>query len=175
MENNGRRLGWIAIAIGVVALVVALGGRWRESRMAGFEHYDRGPIGYGQQWEGPQGQFPPNDGESRGQFGPRDGFGPGADFGPRGDFGRGHHMGPWAHCPGFLFLPFMIFGGLFKLALVAGLILLVLKLSGRGRNWRGPRGRWGRGGPGGPGGHEGHDHPQASQRPEPYTGETTNL
>ena len=147
MENNGRRLGWIAIAIGVVALIVALGGRGRESRMGEFGRYDRGPAGYGQQWEGPQGQSLPSGDEPRGQFGPRDGFGPGAEFGPRGGFGRGHHMGPWAHGPGFLFLPFMIFGGLFKLALVAGLILLVLKLSGRGRNWRGPRGPWGRGGP----------------------------
>ena len=171
MDGN-RRLGWIAIAIGVVALVVAVSGRGHNERFAGYGEpwHDRG--GYGQTMDGR-----PGDGSfERGQppFAQgRDGFGPGrGDFGPR-------------HVPRF-FLPFMILGGLFKLALLALAGFLIFQLIRRRRNGRGgpPFGRGGHGWP-----HESHgpDQPNAPQAgtptaaphnrpgPESYTGDTTNL
>jgi hypothetical protein len=132
MDN--RKLGWIAIALGVVALVVALGGR---SRSMGW--YNGGPQGgFGprmmqqapqgpQQWQAPQAPQAPQ--------GPQQGFGPGDRFGyqqgghgPRG-FGNHHGFG------GFFFFPLMMIGGLVRLALFALLIILVARwFFGRRRN-----------------------------------------
>jgi hypothetical protein len=127
MDN--RKLGWIAIGLGVLALVFALGGR---SRSQGW--YNNGPqFGYGppaaapqapgaQQWQpGPQGSGPqqwasPREAWKDGRHGA---FGPG---GPR-------HFGGW------FFFPFMLIGGLFRLALFGLLILLAVRwFRGRGRN-----------------------------------------
>ena len=184
MDGN-RRLGWIAIAIGSVALVVALMSFGRESRFAAREDgwQDRGSYGQSQSERpgdgfGRGGNAARGDEEARGQgpFGPeRDGFAGRGEFGPR-------------HSPfGLLFLPFLLFGGLLKLALIGGLIFLVLRLLSRGRRGGpgGPFGPFGRGGPGGHGWPHEHDHPhtpatppaapQNRPGPEPYTGETTNL
>lgn len=179
MDGN-RRLGWIAIAIGVVALVVAVSGRGRDGRFAGNDHGWQDHGGYGQL----QGQ--PADGFGRGdQQGGQPPFGPGRDeFGPgRGEFGPGRGAFGPRHSPfGFFLLPFMLLGGLFKLALVGMAVFLVAQLVRRGR-------RGGPGGPGGPFGRRGHNWPHGPQQtdapatppaphrpgPETYTGETTNL
>src|SRR5690349_22437462 len=112
MDN--RKLGWIAIALGVVALMVALGGR---ARPMGW--YNNGP----QQWSGPAGRFPQgpqgNFGPQQGagpQQGPQDNFGPQqgpqGNFGPRqwngprGGYGDEHGMKGRGH--GFFFFPFML-------------------------------------------------------------------
>jgi hypothetical protein len=136
MDN--RKLGWIAIGLGVLALVFAVGGR---SRSQGW--YNDGPRFNGpmtgvpqgpgaQQWQpGPQGQAP-----QAGPQGQAPQVGPQGDFGPRqwgrpdgwrdnhrGGFGPGgpHHFGGW------FFLPFKIIGGLFRLALFGLLILLAVQ------------------------------------------------
>src|SRR6266508_3762455 len=64
-----------------------------------------------------------------------------APSGPQGQFGPKN----FGHRP-FFFLPFMIFGGLFRLLLVGLLIWLGLRLI-TGRGFGGPwgRGRWGHG------------------------------
>jgi len=139
MDN--RKLGWIAIALGVVALVVALGGR---ARPMGWYNY--GPqYGYGppamapqapqapqapgpQQWNTPQG--PGQQAGPQQWAGPRGdrGFGPGG-HGPRG-FGGPRHFG-W-------FFPFMLIGGLFRFALFALLIALVARWFFRRRGHQDP-------------------------------------
>lgn len=186
MEGNGsRKLSWIAIALGGLALFVALSGRMeaRGGRFSGPQGYNRpsafqaapvAPVAPDQ--VGPQGQFDP-----RGQFGPRGGFGPrdqagpGGQFGPRGGFEGQMRGGPRHGFPFFL-LPFMLFGGLIKLAFVALLVVLGLRLI------RGGRGPWGRGGGRGPWGH-GPDSPPNDQPPPsrpgpeqpPYTGDTQQM
>jgi hypothetical protein len=155
MEGNGRRLGWIAIALGAVALVVALGGR-AQQRWQGYyappsvavqpaAPEQQAPIGpkgdFRQQAPvGPQGDAVPRD---MGRFDQDRRGGPG--FAGPGHFGRGH----------FFFLPFMLIGGLFKLVLFGLLIWLGLKLL-RGR--RGPGGYWHR--------HEHGDQPHQHGGPE---------
>ena len=149
MEGNGRRLAWVAIALSVIALIVSVGGRaqsrwqvYNESR--GYYAAPSDPRGqFGQQ--GPQGQFGQQGPQGQfGQQGPQDQFGRRGQFGPRGPQDQ---FGPkdFGHRP-FFFLPFMIFGGLFKLLLVGLLIWLGLRLI-TGRGFGGPwgRGRWGHG------------------------------
>ena len=136
MDN--RKLGWIAIGLGVLALVFALGGRGRSQGWYNDGPRFNGPMagapqGPGaQQWQpGPQGQAP--------QAGPQGGFGPqqrGRGFegwkgGHPGAFGPG---GP-RHFGGWFFFPFMLFGGLFRLVLFGLLIFLAVRwFRGRGRN-----------------------------------------
>jgi hypothetical protein len=173
MEDNGsRKLAWIAIALGGLALFVALSGRMQSgwSRFHGPQAYQVGP--------GARGQF-----EQRGPFGPQGQFEQRGPFGPQGQFGqRGPHdqlmgRGPWGGGPrhGFPFfmLPFMLIGGLFKLLFVGLLIWLGLRLIRGG----GPRGPWGRG-PGGRGPwNRGDQDPPSKNDPEqpPYTGETQQM
>src|SRR4051812_16057941 len=90
--NGGRKLGWIAIALGGLALFVALSGHMQMNRARfaqfngpqgyynGPQNFQAGPGAPGQ--FGPQGQFDP-----RGQAGPRDQAGPRGQFGPRDQFG----------------------------------------------------------------------------------------
>jgi hypothetical protein len=171
MEGNGsRRLAWIAIALGGLALFVALSGRAQSGwgRFHGPQAYQAGPGAHGQFDR--RGQF-----DQRGPVGPQGQFdqfdqrGPG---GPRGEFmGRGPWGGPRHGFP-FFMLPFMLIGGLFKLLFVGLLIWLGLRLI-RGGGPRGPGG----GGPGGRGPwNRGDQDPPSKTDPEqPYTGETQQI
>lgn len=182
MEGKGRFLGWIAIGLGVVALLVALGGRAQGTRMSGYA------------WQGPAMQQPPANiapnvqpdapqmpgqqgpGQGFGRQGPRQGFGQQVPSwqGPRQDFGgerRGFPgiAGPQRMGPFNIFLwPFMMLRGVARLLLFGLLIFLAVKFLKRrrdnGGSWRGPSG------------------PSGPTRPEtpgpeqpPYTGETQNL
>jgi hypothetical protein len=171
MERDGRRLGWIAIALGGLALIVALSGRMHSSQAYyGPQGYYGPPPAY-QAQPGPRGQFGP-----KGQFGPQGDLGPQGQLGPQGEFGpmqewrrevemrRGHWGGGPHRGFGPLFLlPFMLIGGLIKLAFVVLLIWLGLRLL-RGRGFGGPRGH-------GPGG---HSPPPGPEQP-PYTGDTEQI
>jgi len=198
--NGGRKLGWIAIALGGLALFVALSGRMHSNggRFSGPQGYygpqnfQAGPGMKGQfgpqgQFDprgqfGPQGQFDPRDQAGprdqvgpRGQFDPRDQVGPRGQFGPRGGFaGRMRWGGPGHGFP-FFFLPFMLIGGLFKIAFVVLLVWLGLRLIRGGGRRPGGRGPWGRG----PGEHSerGEQDPPSKPGPEqpPYTGETEQI
>jgi hypothetical protein len=194
MEGNGsRKLSWIAIALGGLALFVALSGRMQSqgARFSGPQGYDRpsafqaapaapaAPVG-------PQGQFDP-----RGQVGPQDQAGPRGQFGRQGKFDQPGQFGPrgefegrmrWGGRPHgfpFFFLPFMLIGGLMKIAFVILLVWLGLRLirggGGRGRWGGGGRGPWGRG----PDSHSepGEQNPPSRPGPEqpPYTGETQQM
>jgi len=187
MEGNGRRLGWIAIALSGLALVVALGGRAQSRWQANYgpQQYYGPPAS--QTAPGPQGQFgPQGPGGQQGQFGPQGQFGQQDQFGPqrggRRDFetkrpdGFG---GPHRFFPGLFFFPFMLIGGLFKIAIVVLLVMLGLRLI-RGRGFGGP---WGRGpggrGPWNHGEHGEHREPGSPDRPgpeqPPYTGDTQQM
>ena len=192
MEGNGsRKLGWIAIALGGLALFVALSGRMQQmhgGRFGGPQGYYDGPqnfqAGPGAQGQfGPQGKFdrrgqfgPGDQAGPQGQFGPQGNVDPRGQFGPRGGFeGRRRWGGPRHGFP-FFFLPFMLIGGLMKIAFVVLLVWLGLRLirGGRGPWGRGPGGRgpWGRR----PDSHSDQD-PPSKPGPEqpPYTGETQQM
>jgi hypothetical protein len=141
MDN--RKLGWIAIGLGVLALVFAVGGRGRAQGWYNNGPRFNGPMAVApqgpgaQQWQpGPQGQAPqvgPQGQAPQGDFGPRQWRGPrdGWKGDHHGGFGPGgpHHFGGW------LFFPFMLIGGLFRLALFGLLILLAVQwFRRRGRN-----------------------------------------
>jgi hypothetical protein len=171
MEGNGRRLAWVAIALSVIALIVSVGGRAQSH----WQVYNES-RGFYAAPSGPQSQFGPKD--PQGQFGPKgqpglqDQFGGRREFGPQGaqgqfgprDFGHGR----------FFFLPFMIFGGLFRLLLVGLLIWLGLRLI-RGRGFGGPwgRGRWERGEQRGPGEQDRPQGPGPEQ--PPYSDDTEQV
>jgi hypothetical protein len=168
--TGGRRLGWIAIALGGLALFVALSGRMQPSwgRYSGpqgafgpqaYQAGPRGQLGPDAQ-VGPQGQFGP-----RGQFGPWDQAGPRGQFGPREQFEVRKHWGGHRHGFPFFFFPFMLIGGLLKLLFVGLLIWLGLRLIRGG----GPGGPWGRG--------PSNQDPPSKPGPEqpPYTGETQQM
>ncbi len=137
MDN--RKLGWIAIALGVVALVVALGGRagprgWYNDGPG--PRFSQGPAAVApaappapqagqqpapqapQQWSGPQGDAPHGPGQQwagpRGQHG----FGPGAG-GPHG-FGG--------------FFIFKLFGGLLRSVLFLLILFLLVRWFARRKN-----------------------------------------
>jgi hypothetical protein len=167
MDN--RKLGWIAIGLGVLALVFAIGGRARPQGWYNYGPRFDGPMAVApqgpgaQQWQpGPQGQAPQV--EPRGDFGPRQGAGPQDRWrgGHPGGFGPGspHHFGGW-----FL-LPFRIIGGLFRLALFGLLILLAVQ-------WFRRRGRNGTQDPPNPPTPPSEDRPGPEQ--PPYTGGTQAL
>lgn len=165
MEGSGRRLGWIAIGIGVVALMVALFGRGVS--------FGRGADSWAA--VGPQAQV-----EQFRDRGGREGFfsSPSMRETPRSHMeGREFFMarGPHGGFGGF-FWPLALLGGLAKLLLWILVIFLVLKLFRRGPaawhgNWRGDQ----------PGGPPAGSPPSGSSPPPPgperppYTGETTNL
>jgi hypothetical protein len=171
--NGGRKLGWIAIALGGLALFVALSGRMQShgGRYYGPHDYHAGPGAQGQ--FDPRGQFGPQDQAGpREQFGPQDQAGPRGKFGPRDGFeGRMHWGGPRHGFP-FFFLPFMLLGGLMRIAFVVLLVWLGLRLI-RG----GGRGPWGRGGGGRGPDSRGDQDPPSKPGPEqpPYTGETQQM
>lgn len=182
MEGNGsRKLSWIAIALGGLALFVALSGRMQSQggRFSGPQGYNQPPaFQSGPGAPGAPGQFDP-----RGQFGPQDQAGPQGQFGPQGKFDQRGQFGPRGGFEGqmraggprhgfpFFFLPFMLFGGLMKIAFVVLLVWLGLRLI-RGGGGRGP---WGRG----PDSHSapGEQNPPSRPGPEqpPYTGETQQM
>lgn len=180
MEGNGsRKLSWVAIALGGLALFVALSGRMQShsGRFNGPQDYRVGPGAQGQfdprGQAGPQGQFDPH-----GQVGPQGQFNPHEQVGPHGGFEGQMRWGGPRHGFPFFFLPFMLFGGLIKIAFVVLLVWLGLRLI-RGGGGRGP---WGRGGGRGPWGHgpdsQPNDQPPPSRPgPEqpPYTGETQQM
>jgi hypothetical protein len=160
MQGNGRTLGWIAIALGVLALFISLSGRFQ-------------PVGW--QGYGPQGGYgppvniaPPGGAGPQVRPGPQGGFGPQFRPGPGDAWGfrqRGF-AGPGHFGPGrFFFLPFLLIGRLVRFALFALLIVLVLKWLGRRRR---PGGPWGGGPEQGPPSQPGPEKP-------PYTGETQSL
>ncbi len=175
MENNGRRLGWIAIAIGVVALLVALTGRMSSFGANRYNAYQYGP---GQQFTQPF-QNNPNVAPQapvapQGRMGPQGKVGPnmrGEGHGFRGGPGqmRGGHG--WF---GFFLWPFHILGGLVRLLFWGLLIFLGIKLFQR-RGWGGPRGGW-RGPWGrGPEGPRDEKHDDDNNQNPPYTGETQSF
>ena len=158
MEGNGRKLGWIAIALGVVALVVALGGRAQPW----------GSWGAGSSADvAPRGEAAPP-----GWVGPREGVGPLSGAGPRierdFEFRRYEHRGfagPFHGGLGRFFAPFFLFGGLVRTLLFLLLIFLAVRFLGR----RGGSGSSSSARPGaGRAGGSGPEEP-------PYTGETQNL
>jgi len=166
MEGNGRRLGWIAIALSALALFVAVRGQ-AQSRWQGYY----GPQAYGppawsapqqvgpgaQAWPGQQGA----PGE-QGNVGPQNRFGPRQEARPdRGGRWQPPFAGRRHFGPGMFFLfPLILIGGLVKLALVALLVWFGLKLL-RGRR-----------GPSGPD-QSGPNRPGPEQ--PPYTGETQQM
>jgi hypothetical protein len=174
MEGKGRLLGWIAIGIGVLSLMVALGGRSQGSSWAGWSGFDRQvPM------QPPANVAPPSNQPAPGFIGPRGGAGPqlrggpqdgrGFQFGPRGfpGFAGQQHRGLFS----FLMMPFMLLRGLSRLLLFGLLIFLAVKFLKRRRD---NGGSWGRpGGPSGPSGPSGPTRPGPEQ--PPYTGETQNL
>lgn len=164
MEGKGRLLGWIAIGIGVIALVVAMGGHERGSSFARTVPVPVQP---------PANVAPPSDQTAPGFIGPRGGAGPqlrdgpqfdrGFQFGPRG--GQGF-AGPQRHgIFSFFMMPFMMIRGLSRLLLFGLLIFLAVKFLKRRRD---NGGSWGR-----PNGPSGPSQPGPEQ--PPYTGETHNL
>jgi hypothetical protein len=168
MEGKGRLLGWIAIGIGVIALVVALGGHERGASFAR-------PV----PMQPPASVAPPNDQGAPGWMGPRGNVGPqlrmglqdgrGFQFGPRGfqGFAGQPHRGLFS----FFMMPFMLLRGLSRLLLFGLLIFLAVKFLKRRRD---NGGSWGRpGGPSDPSGPSGPSRPGPEQ--PPYTGETQNL
>jgi len=175
--NGGRRLGWIAIALGGLALFVALSGHMQSNwgRFSGPQGaygppaFQAGPGAQDQ--SGPQGMF-----GRRGQFGPQGQAGPWNQAGPQGQFEGQRHWGggPRRGFP-FFFLPFILIGGLMRIAFVVLLIWLGIRLIRGGGPWgRGPGGRgpWGRGP-----GERGDQDPPSRPGPEqpPYTGETQQM
>lgn len=183
MENNGRRLGWIAIAIGVVALIVALTGR---AGSFGGGRYAASQYGqnYAQPYQNNPNVAPQAPVAPQGRVGPQDRVGPRGNVGPtmrehgqavRGGPGAAHRQGGWF---GFLFWPFRLLGWLLKLLFWGLLIFLVIKLFQR-RGWGGPgggwRGPWNRG-PEGPRDQPTQPNQQTppSEQP-PYTGETQSF
>src|SRR6266511_2631858 len=158
--NGGRKLGWIAIALGGLALFVALSGRMQSHGMRFNE-----PQGYNRPPAFQAGPGAPGQSGPQGQFGPRDQVGPRGGFEGRMRWGGPHHGFP------FFFLPFILFGGLMKIAFVVLLVWLGLRLI-RGGGGRGP---WGRG----PDSHSepGEQNPPSRPGPEqpPYTGETQQM
>jgi hypothetical protein len=192
MEGHGsRKLSWIAIALSGLALFVAISGRMHSNSSSfrglmgydGPQNFQAAPAAPGQ--FGPQGKF-----DRHGQFGPNDQFGPQGQVDPRGQFGpnnQGRFEGPMRgggprHGFPFFFLPFMLIGGLMRIAFVVLLVWLGLRLI-RGGGGRGP---WGRG----PGGHgpwgrgpwdqsDRGDQPPPPSKPgpeqPPYTGETQQM
>jgi hypothetical protein len=189
MEGNGsRKLGWIAIALSGLALFVALSGRMQmhgghfsgqHDYYNGSQSFQTGPGMPGK--FGPQGQFDP-----RGRFGPDMHAGPGSQFGPQGRVDPHGQFGPRAEFEGrmrwggprhgfpFFFLPFMLIGGLLKIAFVVLLVWLGLRLIRGGGSWGrgGGRGPWGRGPDS-----RGDQDPPSKPGPEqpPYTGETQQM
>ena len=149
--NGGRKLGWIAIALGGLALFVALSGRMHSN---------------GGSFNGPQGYY---NGPQTYQAGP----GAPGQFGPQGRAeGRMRWGGPRHGFP-FFFLPFILIGGLMRIAFVVLLVWLGLRLI-RGGGGRGP---WGRGGGGRGPDSRGDQDPPSKPGPEqpPYTGETQQM
>ena len=161
MGGNGRKLGWIAIGLGVIALLVALAGHGRSQTWpAGMAQVPYPPSAK----VGPRGWMGPQQG-----VGPQQGFGPQQDMGPRGnmmppggwDFQSRMRPQPGFMGPGhfnfgpFFFLPFILFGGLVRSLLFLLLIFLAVRFFRR----KGAAGQPGKPGP---------------EQP-PYTGETQNL
>lgn len=132
MENNRNWQGWVALALAGLALMVALVGRNPAPNVTvsvgqapvapaapGAPPAPQPPFfggrgqGPGQDWRGSQQSAPPFGSEARG-------------------FGRQHghmdHFGPMGHRHGFpFFLPFMLVGGLIKLAGVALIVGLLVR------------------------------------------------
>jgi hypothetical protein len=145
MDGNRRWFGWIAIGLGALALLVALGGRGfgPQGAAAGLSQA-YAPQAYAQQDVGPQGAGPQRGADARGPDAQR-GVGRPEDRsqrgarGPdaRGAVGRpgdgGFGMGGW-----FRF-PFRLLGGLFQMGMVALLVVLGLWLI-RGRSAGGASG-----------------------------------
>ena len=171
MEGTGsRKLSWIAIALAGLALFVAISGRMHSNseRFSGPQGYYNGPQNF-QAGPGMQGQFGPQDQfDPRGQFGPQGKVDPRGQFSPRQGFEDRMRWGGPRHGFPFFFLPFMLIGGLMKIAFVVLLVWLGLRLI-RGGGGRGP---WGRG----PDSRGGQD-PPSKPGPEqpPYTGETQQM
>jgi hypothetical protein len=166
MELDNRRMGWIAIGLGVLALFIAISGR-----------ADSRPVlqmawGYDRQQDYVAPQAPPAVQQA-----------PVAPQAPmfrdrwqdRGEWGFSHGHGPW------FFMPFFFLGGLLKLLFFGALIALAFRFfRGRGHSpWgRGPgHGPWGHGGPesGGKGEAEQSEPRDPPAEPGASTGSTVKL
>lgn len=175
MERRESWLGYLAIGLGVLALLVALHGQTApqvsiQVPWAGAQQVPAAPA---------PPAAPPAPAEPARPEGPR-AFrreleqelrfrGPG----PWHEHGWGHVHGPFAggFGPGLFFWPFMFLGGLIKLGLALLAVMLGLRLL-RGR--RGPWSGWHRH----PGGNEPHTHrpPEPPEAPTPpHTGPTAYL
>lgn len=141
MEGNRRWFGWIAIGLGVLALLIALAGRGFGPRMlAGVVGADV-PQAYPQQSAGPQsGALAPGANAQQGAGRAGGGRQRGAGVSRAEARPGGGPMGHMGFGPGGLFgFPFKLFGGLSQLGplvLLAGLGLWLL----RGRQSSAPAG-----------------------------------
>jgi len=161
MELDNRRLGWIAVGLGALALIITLTGRAESRAVPQFA------WGYG-----PQPGYVAPQGPPAGQQAPpmmRDGWPQHGAWG----YGRGHGHG--------FFAPFFFLGGLLKLLFVAALVALAFRFFHGRRHgpWgRGPRyGPWGHGGSGCGGQGEGERSEPRDPPAEPgaATGSTVKL
>lgn len=155
MELDNRRLGWIAVGLGVLSLFLAISGR-ADSRHTPYM------MGYG-----PQSRYvapaAPEVAPQAPQAPPmyHDGW-------------QGQGRGDWGHGRGMMFFgPFIFLGGLLKLLFFGGLFFLALRFL-RGRRhgpWgRGPgQGSWG----GGPGSGNGEDERSEPRDPPAEPGAST--
>jgi hypothetical protein len=166
---DGRRLGWIAIGIGVVALLVSLMGRSHGPGMHGRGYgpwVDDGPrMGYEQRGYDAPPNIGPRDDAPQGYAQPYDQ----RPFGRGYGYDRHHGFGP-----GMFFWPFFLIGGLIKFLLFALLAGLLLRFLFKKNGWGGP---W-RGGPpwgGGGGRPDQPDKPGPEPQQQTYTGETRSL
>ncbi len=159
MDGNRRWLGWVAIGLGALALVVALGGRgpymsWRAYGPPFMVAPQVEPAL--PRWEVPRDRF-----ETRREFEERAQASPEYQRGYMDGLSAARRFdGLWHSGPPF-FGPFFLFGGLLKLLFLGLLLLLGLKLFGR---WRGSGDQPGQAPPAQPG----------PERP-PYTNETRSL
>ena len=170
MEWDNRRLGWIAVGLSALALIIAITGRM-DSRPAPQVMWGYAPQ---QGYVVPQAPQAP-------QVAPQAPQAPQA-MPMYGDGWQGR--GPWTHDRGhgmMFFAPFMFVGGLIKLLFFGGLIMLALRFF-RGRRhgpWgRGPgHGPWGEGRSGCGGKREGeHDETRdPPSEPGASTGSTVKL
>lgn len=152
MEGNGRKLGFIAIGIGVIALIMSLVGRTAAPAVNIYEsgsetrspysseaREERSQSGFAQREDGPRGFEQRFNEERYEQYGWKNRHEPYKydDFGP----------------PPFFLFPFFLLGGLLKTILLGVIIGLALRFWFR---------RSGRGGGSGP-------------DPQTYTGETRSV
>jgi hypothetical protein len=142
MEGNRRWLGWIGIALGALALLIALGGRGFGSQIAALgQGGSNAPQSYvqpGPGWRSGPAAPGPNAQPNAGQPGGMQQSGPRA-AGPDGRRGVGRPADAGFGLGGWFGFPFRVIGHLLQMALLVLLIVLGVWLI-RGRNSSGSLG-----------------------------------